>query len=381
MTSQSKIEYELQRQANLLLAQAGPLATRNPDQAEAIEKAQLALEQARARKPAQAGGQLMGGDTTGLDVDVALGMAQVPTSFVHVLDNRTPLVTFRIKNSRSKKARVKLVTRVAGYSSDAIDTVEVEAKGSDEVKHFPVFHHDSIAGVTEARAAALCVRVEDLDGNIERENTYRIVLLPRSSGYLWVTDAAGQTVDLTPYLAAWVTPNAPPVMQLIRDAAATHPTRTIVGYQPRTAPNLADIVHGQVAAIFSALKAREVTYVNSIVAFNLAGDAFVQRIRLPRESLEMRSANCIDGVVLMASALEAASLNPAIVLVPGHAFLAYELGPDTGTWDFIETTMIGSASFEEARDVGRRTAQTMAASRKILPIPALRSENGIFPME
>lgn len=189
-------------------------------------------------------------------------------------------------------------------------------------------------------------------------------------------------MDLAPYLGAWVTPNAPEVMRLIREAAELHPQREIAGYQPRDAPNLPDIVTGQVAAIYEALRARKLTYVNSVIALNLAGDTFTQRIRLPRESLAMSSANCLDGVVLMASVLEAASLNPAIVLIPGHALLAYELAPGTKQWRYVETTLLGSAAFQDASRVGRESMERIGAmSARLLPIAQLRTERRIFPME
>ena len=55
----------------------------------------------------------------------------------------------------------------------------------------------------------------------------------------------------------------------------------------------------------------------------------------------------------MASLLEAASLQPAIVLVPGHAFVAWETWEGTDEWDYLETTMIASHDFEAARQRAR----------------------------
>jgi hypothetical protein len=229
------------------------------------------------------------------------------------------------------------------------------------------------------------VKVDDLDGAVEREATYRVVLLPRTTAYLGVKDGAGGTLDLTRYLAAWVTPNAPEVMQVLREAAALHPERTIAGYQPEDSADLPAIVTAQVEAIYRALQARKLTYVNSLWAFNLEGDAYVQRVRMPRESLETCSANCIDGVVLMASLLEAASLNAAIVLVPGHAFVAFERTPGSEDWDYVETTLLGSGSFADAQQAAQRTARWFGGSRSaqlsILPLAKLRTEHGIFPME
>jgi hypothetical protein len=92
----------------------------------------------------------------------------------------------------------------------------------------------------------------------------------------------------------------------------------------------------------------------------------------------------------MASVLEAASLNPAIVLVPGHAFLAWETQSGSQSWDYLETTLIGSKEFEEAQRVGRLQAKKfqassqLSANRKVfrlLSIPVLRVEAGVLPME
>jgi hypothetical protein len=104
----------------------------------------------------------------------------------------------------------------------------------------------------------------------------------------------------------------------------------------------------------------------------------------------MRSANCLDGTVLLASVLEAASLNPALVLVPGHAFLAWETQDGNGEWDYLETTMIGTHDFAAARAAGRAEAVRWQETRRksgdpshftLLPLPYLRAELGVSPME
>ena len=46
-----------------------------------------------------------------------------------------------------------------------------------------------------------------------------------------VDAVSGQWVGLTPYLAAWVTPIAPAVMQVLNPAAGLHPDKAISGYQ------------------------------------------------------------------------------------------------------------------------------------------------------
>jgi S1-C subfamily serine protease len=70
-----------------------------------------------------------------------------------------------------------------------------------------------------------------------------------------------------------------------------------------------------------------------------AADGLAQRCRLVHESLGSGNANCIDGTVLLASFLEAMSIDSYIVLVPGHALLCADGGDQ---WIFIETTGMGA---------------------------------------
>ena len=230
--------------------------------------------------------------------------------------------------------------------------------------------------------------VEDLDTQkVEIHATYPLWLLAETTAPLAMRDpTSGAVLDLTPYLGAFVTPNDPPVIAFLRHAAAAHAEKRLVGYQGD-----ASKVEPQVRAIFEALKQNaSITYVNSVVDFSPDVNTSNQRVRLPRESLADQQANCIDGTVLFASLLEAASLSPALVIVPGHAFLAWETwSKEPREWRFLETTMIGSSTFEEACQSATKTAayyQALAEKLKnpqiyrFWPLRQLRSERGITPM-
>ena len=109
-----------------------------------------------------------------------------------------------------------------------------------------------------------------------------------------------------------------------------------------------------------------------------------QRARLPREALDLKSANCVDGVVLFASLLEGASLCPALLLVPGHALVGWESLDGYGDWQFLETTLLATGDFEAACRSGQ--AQYQAAvdhypdGVKLHRLSELRAR-GIWPME
>lgn len=334
------------------------------------------------------GGILLGAQTTGVDVQVLLRQAYLPTGIVHLLDAQTqPLVTFKITYTGRDYVRLRLRSFVEGYSAHAIDTVELIGgeRPSVEIHQLPTFFPEKLRTVTELTRATLNIQIDDLDGATEQQSTFPFWMLAHTSAYLGVEDpATGDWIDLTPYLGAWVTPNAPVVLDILRRAVDHHPERFIAGYQVD-----AQGIEEQVKAIYNALKEQGIVYVNSVLSFGAAPGEYFQRVRLPHQAIEDQSANCIDGTVLMASLLESASLNPGIVLVPGHAFLAWETQDGSGEWDYLETTMIGSDDFDAARDAGRRTAEQqkdLAASLNdpyyytLLSLPVLRAHHNVTPM-
>jgi hypothetical protein len=333
-----------------------------------------------------------GAETTGLEVQVHLNMAHVPTSFYHLLSaEHTPLLTCTVEATRRlddgpNKRRVRVSSRVEGYSAMATNSFEIGI-GKDKThtfKQLPTFFPQRVREVTELTRATLSVEVEDLDGKMELHQTEAVWLLARTSAPLAVMDPqTGKWRDLTPYLGAFVTPNSVALMTFLREAADVHPEGRLVGYQGSR-----DNVTPQVKALFDALKVKaEITYVNSVVDFNPQQGLNTQRVRLPRESLADREANCIDGTVLFASLLEGISMSPAIVLVPGHAFLAWETWRDgdggSNQWRYLETTMIGSSTFEQACASAEHTAGVYESrgQLRMWPLTKLRVELGITPME
>jgi hypothetical protein len=326
-----------------------------------------------------------GSETTGLEAKVHLNMAHVPTSFYHLLDvANTPLLTCCVRATRrladKPKRRVRISSYIDGYSARAVNTFELAVNERHDFKQLPTLFPHRIRDVTELTRATLNVVVEDLDGKVELHETEPIWLLARTSAPLAVIDPqTGHWQDLTPYLGAFVTPNAPSLMTFLREAARLHPDGQLVGYQ--VGP---EHVTPQVKALFDALKtSAEITYINSVIDFNPQQGFNSQRVRLPRESLADKEANCIDGTVLFASLLEGISMSPAIVLVPGHAFLAWETWSSSDQWRYLETTMIGSHTFEEACNSAEKTAEVFREAKQLRmwKLAELRTKHDITPME
>ena len=339
--------------------------------------------------PKKSMGVLLGPETTGLRVITTIRLQPIPTGVYHLLDPETdPLLTVTVKNESREPRRVCVTAFIEGLSARAIKTVELGRMDKGQtINLLPSLIPEQARRITEVQRCTLHVEVVDLDKKVESHDTHSLVLLARNSSFNSVVDPeTGRPRDLTKYYAAWVTPHVEPIQALVRKAAEKVPGRRIWGYQGRPDP---EATATQVKAIFDTLNEAGIAYIDSVIDFGAGPGQVTQRTRLPRESLRHRSANCIDGTVLFASLLESASLHAAIVLVPGHAFVAWETWRGSDEWDYLETTLISSQDFEAARQRARTLYQRFADEDlsgddgpipRVLKLNDLRAQ-GIWPME
>lgn len=302
---------------------------------------------------------LLGADTTGLDVEIRLRMEHLPTGIYHLLDpTEHPLISCEVRNTKTEQTkRIRVTAFIDGYSAQTVESFELKPKKSHSFALLPTLFPRDVKQLNELTRATLNILVEDLDGKVEMHKTEPIWLLSQNTAPLSIKDPkTGQWNDVTRYFGAFVTPNQPEVMAFLRKVAARHPQGRLEGYH-RIAEE-PQAVELQIRAIFEALKHDAgITYVDSIIANNPDEGASSQRVRLPRQSLAGGVANCIDGTVLFASLIEAISMNPAIVVVPGHVLLAWQKAPTGEEWEYLETTKIGSQTFEEACQFGKTWAE------------------------
>jgi hypothetical protein len=346
------------------------------------EKDQALQSSTPARAPLI--GNLLGAATTQLEVEIDLRMHPLPTGIYHLLNPaEESLIQLTVKNTSRDPRRVLLKAGIQGLSAEAAKTVELGAKSSKSatatVSLLPTLLPGVLQAMTEVQQATLYVISIDLDKKMEAYDTYPIVCLSRNSSFNAVRNPkTGSWVDLSRYYGAWVTPYDEKVQEVIRAAADLCATSQIWGYQGKESD-----VPGQVKALFEALKKHGIRYVNSVIDYGAPEVYATQRTRLPRESLQSKSANCIDGTVLMASLLEGASLNPAIVLVPGHAFVGWETWYGSEKFEFLETTMVGESPFEEAFNVGRQQFEIyLEKDLRLVKLYSLRElrREGIWPI-
>jgi len=349
----------------------------------------------------------LGADSTGLDPRVEIRMTTLPTGMYHLFDPATnPLAVVEVKvtsqfesaNKDKRIARLMVRAWIEGLSTEHVHCCEVKVgQTTGPLNLLPTLLPDKVRHITEVQRGTLHIQVDDMDGKTEYHQTHTIVMLSRNSGLncLWDVERNKPIEDLTPYYGAWVTPNADPIQRLLRKVVDTTPDHSLRGYLA----GREKVVEDEVRAIYDVLKAENLVYVNSTIDFGRTQSQDGQRVRLPRESLRHKTANCLDGSLLFASLMEANSLNAGLVFVPGHAMVAWQkrqvdFEDDTDAdlpknWNFLETTMVSTHTFEQALAKGREIAERYHAlsngkqdfdNFRLQRLPWLRAK-GIYPME
>lgn len=299
-----------------------------------------------------------------------------------ILDDFT-IVT--ITNTNPASVRLKILSEVQGFTDQSIDTVTIAGNDVLEVRQNPRLISTKIENLNVQQPAQFHLRVTALRQGEEKillEETGETLVFARRDfpwGIPGMTEA--EAFEL---LAAMVTPNDPKVEELLRYAADyTESGQMWGGYSGAEDDSDGDVWERLEAIWKAADEVFDLTYVSTLVTY-APGD--IQRIRLPRETLEQRAGNCIDLSLLFASAAEAIRLEAAIIGVPGHAYIGIRTDPVNDRYYFIETTLIGQTSFERAVEIGAEEWNEAAehvengeSSYNWVTIPLAR-EKGIFPL-
>ncbi|HMD98379.1 MAG TPA: hypothetical protein VKM93_13740 [Terriglobia bacterium] len=160
----------------------------------------------------------------------------------------------------------------------------------------------------------------------------------------------GQKFANAQFIARWVTPHDPAVAQLVASARKYVARGRLAGYDlpgEGSKSRVAIQVRTEARAVFEAMRHLRISYVDSMYTFG-SFTTEAERVRLPRETLLLSSANCIDVSVAFASAMENLGIDPVIVIVPGHAFMGVRLAPDSRQFLYLDLTVLPDGSFDQA---------------------------------
>ena len=152
-----------------------------------------------------------------------------------------------------------------------------------------------------------------------------------------------KTYDFHNYICAWVkTRDVDGSIDEIRAKSVKYSKNNSFSYDG-SIESLIDIVSSIYRYLNEDLK---FTYINQPISMSSVDS--VQRILLPEQTIKNKAGNCIDLTVLFASILEGFGINSLIILIPGHAFIAWGNKKSIDSLMGLETTFLGRYSFEEA---------------------------------
>lgn len=226
---------------------------------------------------------------------------------------------------------------------DVMEESQFSGKLSEKGKEYHIYpkikyRFTKLAEVTQATPVSMTFRLQI--GNDVDEQTATVMLRPIHDCPFLVQE--GELVLNTSFtFAAYVNEQHPFLDKLLREALDIGIVESFSGYQQ----DEAEVIR-QVYSIWDALVTRDVRY-SSITATSVKAQSVAsQHVRLIEESLNNSQANCVDGSVLLASALRKIGIEPFLVLVPGHCYVGFYVDEKKENMLAIETTMLGD-SYEE----------------------------------
>ncbi|HET6546987.1 MAG TPA: hypothetical protein VFG79_00935, partial [Solirubrobacter sp.] len=320
-----------------------------------------------------------------------LRRVQVSNSSLETLSN----LQLEITLSAPVEGRIAAPLRATLPPVAARDTLAIGGSGVRWA-----FDAATFAQLDEAVTAAVTVRLFDATRMAHADGTLR--LLARDEWW-WST--------IPESLAAFVTPRAKAIQDLVGDASDILARETgdpsIQGYQGG-----ADRAMAIAAAIYDAMRARGIRYINPPASFEGTG----QKIRPPHEVLVDRWGTCLDLATTHAAALEHAGLHPVLVLCEGHAFSGHLLEEqqlpelvvrdprvilnyvESGLFIPVETVALCAGdnggpfrhAIQATRDAGHWThgldgvrclIDVAAAHRSVRPLPPVSIQDGVRVVE
>jgi hypothetical protein len=298
------------------------------------------------------------------------------------------IFTVSVENRGDDFKTVSLEAELPEYSYGANETFYVAPGTSETVGITPEIIYSSLDNLRELTPAPLKVKVKIEEGDRDVtlfEDTFDTQLTSINTAIFQLkNEKKALTIDLSPYLGIWVTPNFDDIQGILRSAADFHPHHAIGGYQMLYGTNAVEVVREQVKAVYRALQELDIAYISNPISFGGG-----QKIKFPKEVIGTQSANCIEGVCLMASVLEAIGIEPLIVLTPRHSFIGWKTWRNSAQCEFLETSYMWNSRRIDFEDALRKGTEEFndekthgnfeSGKSKVIDIRKIRDERGITP--
>ena len=261
-------------------------------------------------------------------------------TFNKVYENEYAPIIVTIYNSHKSIREYDIEVEIQGISYKKIQKVYVEPYSIGNFKIAPQLIEEKVENITSnvEKDINIIVRADNI---VVYENSEKCLIYPKEIFVEKLENSRKDwKIDCRSFLARWVIPNAKCIDEIV--SRATVNGDVLGGITPDLLRCEEDI-----KKIYDTLS--DLKYTVRSKSFS-EGNYHTQRISLPQQTMNLKSGNCIDLSILLASCFEAIKLKTYIVLIPNHALVMVEL--NSANRICIESTGLGHKEYSEAVRIG-----------------------------
>lgn len=273
------------------------------------------------------------------------------------------LIRVKLKSDRAAKLNISVeIPKVTQKQTKTVDVGEVETPYDFK----PPFLKEAYGLLDKAQGTFIELEIIDEHGSSIISESIPIRTLSRND-MVWVDKDGTKNYE---YIARWVTKDNKEVKELVHKASDYNQKicgqSAMVGY-------LGDetMVACQLASIFTAMQDYyKIKHLASTESYQTSN---AQAIRLPEEVLMEKNGLCIETIILVA-ALESLDMEPVIVLIPGHAWVAVKAYAGAPYYFHLETTMLDAPVLDAMAAAEQEWAENGGNSLAIVDIKKARQD-------
>jgi ligand-binding sensor domain-containing protein/tetratricopeptide (TPR) repeat protein len=284
----------------------------------------------------------------------------------------SPLGVITLKNKFDKDIKIKINSFIKEYMDYPADTRgKIKAKSVEEIPIRLEFNENILTAPSGFKKINITLQYY-LHGE-NKENDI--------NGNIMVYDKNNITWDIPEKIGAFITVNEKVINNFVRKVIQTYKDES-----------KGSVIYGNLIRameIFDALGAYGIRYIadptSPYSGLKTKKDA-LDTLRFPKQTLELKSGDCDDCVVLYCTALENIGINTAVIDTYDHVFMMFDVGlkkkdlkqitadisrvfidDDENVWIPVETTMFGK-TFSEAWDTGAKKISKSGDKKSIYHI-------------
>ena len=261
-----------------------------------------------------------------------LAWSPPPSLFVGLYINQPALVTIKVRSEVPSIAKVTV--SIPGFTSPQL--IEVQSDPTFQTLSFkpPLLSREALDSFVGAdQQSGQIIATVQISGQAMCQTSARLTMFSLQ-WMRWRDPVTG--ADTTPYIAGWVTPQAPAIATLVGRASQRlhdHPelydnVPALYGYDQGRATE--SQVRDEVDALFDTLQSDyHLRYSSDNVSFTNDSSQIVQQ---PGDVLASvaPSGMCVETTAILASAVERLGMRPYFVFTSSHAYLGVALHDGAG---------------------------------------------------